>query len=325
MAAKWHTFFDGIFLYGTALGAGANNKGTIFKIKPDGTGFIKLLDFDGASKGSWPFCSFIFDGTFLYGTTYYGGTNDLGVIFKIMPDGTNYTKLFDCDSLNGRNPYGSLIYDGTFLYGMTYKGGVYDKGVIFKLMPDGTNYSKLLDFNGANGQFPWYTSLLKKGSFLYGMTWSGGANGQGVLFKIKTDGTGYSNLYDFTVGEGRNPMGSLISDSSFLYGMARNGGINENGTIFKFQDTTTTQITENNQEVCYDIYPNPSFGIFTIIHANNFKNIEVHNVLGEDIFHLIPNHDQTTIEINITNVPKGIYFVKLDNGVQSHIKKLIIN
>src|SRR5437764_154534 len=108
---------DGTFLYGTTQVGGTNNLGTLFKIMPDGSGYVKLLDFAGAANGSYPAGSFIYDGTFLYGMTEFGGSNNMGTIFKIMPDGSNYIKLLDFeDTLNGKQPLGYLVSDGTFLY-----------------------------------------------------------------------------------------------------------------------------------------------------------------------------------------------------------------
>jgi uncharacterized repeat protein (TIGR03803 family) len=167
--------------------------------------------------------------------TQLGGTNDLGTIFKIMPDGTGYEKLMDfAGTTNGSAPGGSLIYDGTFLYGMTYKGGTNDIGTIFKIMPDGTSYYKLIDFEGVtNGSKP-IGSLMFDGMFLYAMTYSGGVNDLGTVFKIIPDGTGYVKLLEFDgVTNGSLPEGSLISDGTFLYGMNRAGGLNNLGTIFK--------------------------------------------------------------------------------------------
>ena len=48
--------------------------------------YTKLFDFTGTASGCNPYGTFTSDGTFLYGMTTYGGTNDMGVIFKIMPD-----------------------------------------------------------------------------------------------------------------------------------------------------------------------------------------------------------------------------------------------
>jgi len=225
---------DGTFLYGMTYYGGSNDMGVIFKIMPDGTGYSKLLDFGGTLNGSNPMGSLFSDSAFLYGMTQYGGANNSGIIFKIKPDGSSFSKMFVFSGVvNGSQPQGSFISDGTFLYGMTLSGGSNNMGVIFKIKPDGTTYSKLLDFAGAtNGAAP-YGTLVFDGTFLYGMTQSGGANNLGVIFKIHTDGTGYSKLLDLSTINGSNPYGSLIIDGSFLYGMTHDGGANNHGVIFK--------------------------------------------------------------------------------------------
>ncbi len=230
--------FDGTFLYGMTTGGGANNSGTIFKIRPDGSGYIKLLDFN-ITNGQYPYGSLISDGAFLYGMTLQGGTNGFGTIFKIMADGTGFAKLLDFGSANGRHPYGSLVSDALFLYGMSGDG--VSSGVIFKIKHDGTGYVKLKDFAGApDGSDP-RGSLLSDGVFLYGMTLSGGTGGVGTIFKIKLDGTGYTKLHDFSniASNGSSPYGSLIFDGTFLYGMTSAGGLNAFGTIFKIKPDGT--------------------------------------------------------------------------------------
>jgi uncharacterized repeat protein (TIGR03803 family) len=232
---------EGTSLYGMTSAGGTNNLGTIFKINPDGTGYTKLLDFAGASNGGDPRGSLISDGTSLYGMTLSGGTNSMGTIFKINPDGSSYTKLLDfAGASNGRNPWGSLISDGTSLYGMTSAGGTNNLGTIFKINPDGTGYTKLLDFAGAsNGGDP-RGSLISDGTSLYGMTRTGGANNLGTIFKINPDGTGYTKLLDFAgASNGSVPRGSLISDGTSLYGMTTGGGTNNLGTIFKINPDGT--------------------------------------------------------------------------------------
>ncbi|MFI5221979.1 MAG: choice-of-anchor tandem repeat GloVer-containing protein, partial [Bacteroidia bacterium] len=224
--------WDGTFLYGMTNAGGANNMGTIFKIKTDGTGFMKLKDLVGTATGGAPVGSIISDGTFLYGMTQHGGTNNLGVIFKIKTDGTLFSKVLDFTGPNGSNPRGSLISDGTFFYGMTKNGGTNDSGVVFKIKPDGTGYAKLLDFTGMNGMSPG-GSLILEGAFLYGMTRNGGTNGDGVIFKIQRDGTGYTKLLDFNGNNGSSPEGDLLFDGTFLNGMTAAGGVNGLGIIFK--------------------------------------------------------------------------------------------
>ncbi|TAL60095.1 MAG: T9SS type A sorting domain-containing protein [Bacteroidetes bacterium] len=233
---------DGTFLYGMTRHGGVGSNGVIFKIMPDGSGYTKLLDFGGSGTGTSPWGSLISDGTFFYGMTYNGGsgTNSNGVIFKIKPDGTELSKLLDFGTTNGSAPHGSLISDGTSLYGMTYNGGTNNLGTIFKINSDGTGYFKLLDFAGStNGRWP-NGDLISDGTFLYGMTYSGGTNNYGTIFKITPDGTGYVKLFDFLGGiNGGSPHGSLISDGTFLYGKTESGGTKSEGIIFKIKPDGT--------------------------------------------------------------------------------------
>src|SRR4029079_1022701 len=69
----------------------------------------------------------------MYGTTYEGGANNLGTIFRLDPAGT-VTVVHDFDGDTGANPYGRLLQgsDG-HLYGATVSGGPAGAGVIFRL------------------------------------------------------------------------------------------------------------------------------------------------------------------------------------------------
>lgn len=317
--------YDGTFLYGMTLYGGINDSGVVFKIKPDGTMYSKLLDFDGPAKGRFPPGSLISDGVFLYGMTSSGGTNDGGTIFKIMPDGTGFSKLLDFAGVaNGSWPIGTLLFDGTFLYGMTFGGGIDDIGTIFKIMPDGSGYSKLLDFTGdANGQNP-IGDLILNGTFLYGMTTYGGAGGGGVLFKIKPDGTSYSKLLDFVSVNAANPFGSLISDSTLLYGMVSVGGANIQGVVFKYD--LVTGITEINSAAAFNVYPNPNNGQFTIANAGKqtMTRLEIYNTLGEKIYSTTNNRQQLTYDVDLAHSPKGMYSVKIYEGEKIYSEKILI-
>lgn len=231
---------DGVFLYGMTTQGGINGAGTIFKIKPDGTSFARLFDFAYATSGGASNGSLIFDGAFLYGMTGSGASSFYGAIFKIKPDGTGFAKLLDFDGINGGTPNGSLISDGTFLYGMSASGGTDGFGSIFKIKPDGSGFLKLLDFDYANNGSNPKADLLYDGTFLYGMTSSGGPTANGTVFKIKPDGTAYAKLLDFDGNnKGGSPYGSLISDGTFLYGMTYIGGGLNFGTIFRIKPDAT--------------------------------------------------------------------------------------
>jgi len=73
--------------------------------------YTKLLDFAGTPDGGNPRGSLISDGTFLYGMTTGGGTNGMGTIFKIMPDGTGFVKLLDFNGITAARAQITCTFD----------------------------------------------------------------------------------------------------------------------------------------------------------------------------------------------------------------------
>ena len=316
---------DGVFLYGMTEQGGLYGQGIIFKIMPNGLGYDTLYSFKSYTDGRNPFGSLLYDGTFLYGMTVQGGINSIGTIFKIMPNGAGYSKIFDfTNTINGtgKNPHGSLITDGTFLYGMTQSGGTSNNGTIFKIMPDGTNFTKLLDFTGtANGSTP-NGSLIYDGTFLYGMAPSGGINNKGTVFKISPNGTGFTKLLDFAgTSNGASPFGSLISDGTCLYGMTCIGGIKNKGTLFSFCNLMgIDQITSNT--VNSMIYPNPTSDQFFIETNTTEKSyVDLFDVCGKHLFNKIVSEKSN---INVSDLNEGIYTLIIETAGLKINKKLVI-
>src|SRR6266568_5938045 len=85
---------NGGLLFGTTRYGGSRDEGTIFMLNKDGTGYTVLHSFT-KSGGRWAFSGLVagIDGA-LYGTTSAGGSNDLGTVFKINPDGSGYVVLY---------------------------------------------------------------------------------------------------------------------------------------------------------------------------------------------------------------------------------------
>jgi len=226
-------------LYGMTKEGGSVGYGNLFKIKSDGAGYTKLLEFDGTTKGSYPRGDLIQGADhYLYGLTSNGGSSNKGILFKVKTDGTNFIKLVDFDGLNkGSNPGANLII-GTNgkLFGLTQSGGTNDKGTIFSVNNDGTGFVKLFDFDGTNTGSNSVGSLVQSISdnYLYGMTNQGGASDLGTVFKIKTDGTGFTKLLDFNGVNGANPVfGPLLETQPGVFlGMTSLGGASNTGVVF---------------------------------------------------------------------------------------------
>jgi uncharacterized repeat protein (TIGR03803 family) len=126
----------GDVLFGLTLQGGTSDRGTIFRINRDGSGFGLVYSFSGLpSDGSGPSGSLIASGGVLYGATLYGGASNDGTIFRIKPDGSGYALLhsFSEGDSAGVAPNGPLTPLAGSLYGATTGGGLGYVGVLFRL------------------------------------------------------------------------------------------------------------------------------------------------------------------------------------------------
>jgi uncharacterized repeat protein (TIGR03803 family) len=178
-------------LYGMTFSGGLNGSGCIFSTDTNGGGYRKLWDFANTdSNGTFIYGSLIASGKVLYGMTSDGGLYFGGIVFSIDTDGNRFKDLLNFNGYNGSQPDGSLILFGNTLYGTTNVGGtgIDSDGVIFSIDTNGTKYKNMYNFNGIDGANPLFGSVLTlSGKTLYGATYQGGANNNGVIFKIDTD------------------------------------------------------------------------------------------------------------------------------------------
>jgi uncharacterized repeat protein (TIGR03803 family) len=73
-------------------------------------------------------------GTF-YGTTAWGGANNLGTVFSVTPSGAETVVHSFQGGNDGANPVGGLLNLGGTLYGTTSAGGPYGGGTVFAIVP----------------------------------------------------------------------------------------------------------------------------------------------------------------------------------------------
>src|SRR5262249_55908447 len=133
----------------------------------DGTGFRRLhsfsssphSNFDTNVDGFWPPTALILSGSTLYGTTQYGGSGGAGVVFMLNTNGTDFTPLHSFAAYTAST----------------------------------TNSSGW--WTNADGIWPGH--LIISGNTLYGTAGYGGSLGGGTVFKLNTDGSGFTTLYNF--------------------------------------------------------------------------------------------------------------------------------
>lgn len=218
-------------LYGTTTNGGSSY-GTVFKLSTNGSGFTVLKQFTW-SDGAQPYASLLLSEGVLYGTTFAGGSMDAGTVFKLNMDGTGFMVLKELTVSDGLNPRAGLTLSGNVLYGTTSAGGNAEAGTIFKLNTDGTDFQVVYQdfFDAIDGYLS--SSLTLEGNVFYGTTSSRNPSGEGSVFKVNSDGTGYSILKMLSRSEGANPQAALVLSSGVLYGTTASGGIVGQGTVFK--------------------------------------------------------------------------------------------
>ena len=230
---------DGSTLFGTTSQGGTNGKGTIFALKPDGSGFTVLKHFTGLD-GKSPYAELLLTGKTLFGTTATGGIADKGTIFRINTDGGDFTVLKSLSPSEGILPLRGLVLSGDTLYGAAYQGGGSNYGTLFSLKTNGSVFKILKDFSGVDGAQP-HATLVLSGNALFGTTDGAGIQSNSLAFRINADGTGYTVIKRFapidplsgTNNEGAYLLEGFALAGNTLYGTAQVGGLAGNGVIFK--------------------------------------------------------------------------------------------
>src|ERR1039457_5454531 len=148
-------------------------------------GYADLYEFGAAGGGCCPQYPSLMtqgrDGN-LYGITTSGGSNSVGIVFKITPSGT-FNMIHNFDTVHGSTPVGGLTLgvDGN-LYGTTEEGGANGFGNIFKITPAGV-LTVLYDFKGdADGGHPVSPLVLGTDGVFHGTSYPG------VAYKMTTAG-----------------------------------------------------------------------------------------------------------------------------------------
>lgn len=251
-------------LYGVTTAGTPSGAGTLFALKTDGTGFTNLHNFGSFGPGSGtnsdgasPESGLILIGQTLYGTTYNGGVSGSGTVFSYDLDGMTLTNLHffsptsgnTYSNIDGANPRAVLCPAGSNLFGTTESGGTAGAGTVFAIQSDGTGFTNLHNFpaqdpvqlTNVDGSNP-LGGVVLSGATLYGVTLFGGYYNNGTLYKINTDGSGFTNLHQFAAGDtssfppvnadGISPQHELVISGNSLYGVTVMGGSLRWGTIF---------------------------------------------------------------------------------------------
>lgn len=179
----------------------------------------------------------------LYGSTYLGGSNDKGLLFKFNPATRAFSQLRSFDGTDGDQVFNGLAVDGTRLYGVGKFGGDHGDGTLFAINTDGGGFEVLHHFNvdAGTGHHP-HSAPVLVGNVLYGTAFHGGDyTGAGVLYRYPLPSGPYEVWHSFSPATGRHPTGQLLPLDGWLYGTASDfyqqaGG--NHGSLYRINRST---------------------------------------------------------------------------------------
>jgi uncharacterized repeat protein (TIGR03803 family) len=242
---------------------------------PGPAGFL-LHNFGNLPDGWQPWGSPTLVGSTLYGYTAYGGDAQSGAIFKVNTDGSGYQVVHSFGGLvvgpgdmvlaDGDSPHhDSLRVVGNELIGATVFGGDANQGLLYAYNFVTGSYRIIHELNGMTKDYPQGSTtdgaqphsnpmFSAADNVLYGLTSEGGSDGDGMLYRVNLDGTGFQVLRSFKKKDdkGFDPHGFVIQIGTVLFGMTREGGLTDTadptiapdggGGVFAF-DVSTSKYT----------------------------------------------------------------------------------
>jgi uncharacterized repeat protein (TIGR03803 family) len=167
-------------------------------------------------------------------------------------DGTGFLTLHSFSQFSGAatNSDGTATFTvlalaGNVLYGAGPVGGAAGMGAVFRLDTEGGGFTNLHSFTGTmdpsnvDGANP-EVGLAFSGGRLFGTTLEGGAGRDGTIFALNSDGTGFTNFYNFAPfstnpidEETVSPESILLVNGSAVYGTTMFGGDAAFGAVFR--------------------------------------------------------------------------------------------
>jgi uncharacterized repeat protein (TIGR03803 family) len=325
----------GDYLYGSCGYGGPLNKGGIFRIKKDGTGYEELhlfnvLPNDGESPRTTPF---IASNGKLYGTTYFGGNDNYGIIYSMDITGSNYAilKSFQ-DTTDGSYPTALIQASDGLLYGATYRSNISPGGAgsVFRLSLDGSGFAIVKEFR-PDTEGSSVTSLLDlEGNFVLPVSWLSFNAIQGdqkVLLSWKTAQEQNSNRFEVE----RSANGVVFSK----IGVVAAAGNTNSITSYSFTDTHSLdgisyyRLRQVDNDGKYDfskvvsvnrrsgnkivIAPNPVNGRLNIQlpSANEYTTLSILDASGKLVMKKTITGSGGRLELDVHHLVKGWYLLQL--------------
>jgi|GEM_PF-3059124 len=241
---------DAGFFWGTTSEGGRPGHGTLFKLEIQTGQLETVVEFtgeDGDRRGEHPLAALIRDreGNF-WGTTYDGGGQKFGTVFKLNPNNREFTTVAEFSrargKLRGLEPASGFTSDHAgYLWGITHQGGFRDFGTLYKLDPRTGEVTTVWEFSRSDPKFKGVRprgELVNDGEGdLWGVVNEGGGHDAGGIYRVKASTGEITGVTEFDHNaqyRGAHPSAGLICPGDgYLWGTTSGGGLYDSGTLFK--------------------------------------------------------------------------------------------
>jgi uncharacterized repeat protein (TIGR03803 family) len=210
---KSHLLYtSGTELIGATSTGGISNFGVLYRFDYSNNSYSTITSLQNGA-GQTPTAGFTKG---LNGIWYIpcrtGGANGQGAIMSYNGSGISTVLSFTNSVSSGRYPSGNLLaYSTNIMYGLAPQGGQYGYGCIYEFNTSTNVQTIKYSFQNttSDGGGPCGGLTLASNGKLYGVTNTGGANNNGIVFEYTPGGTTITKKADFlatTTGSGPNYM-----------------------------------------------------------------------------------------------------------------------
>lgn len=145
----------------------------------------------------------------------------------------------------------------------------------------------------------------------------------------------YDGIQDAWLKETINLSAYLGQNIKLRFNLISDGAVTYDGLYFDDLSVQKITATSNginqteSQENKVSLYPNPNNGSFVLNFNSNTANVykvSITNILGQEVYNAQQsNLGKPTLEINLTNVANGTYFVQIQGADINYVQKIMVN
>jgi hypothetical protein len=289
----------------------------------NGSSWVNYFTFSGSAATIFGESSSIFDSqNVLYCNTQGAITSTTVTYFNVTHKIDAGVRSNVGDTLFGANGAHVLKFDAAGAPHLCFQNIILAKTMAYKLT--GNSWSFIADTSGSNlgtmlnadlssnGKFVFNTqgTNLRKSVYIYDN------NSRLQMDSLNIQGVGVAAISDIVIPAGSNDVYALVLEIK--------ANVAQDLSVMKHSINGGNSLNEINLTHSFDVYPNPTNGIFTINQNNAQPNtmITVYDALGNMIHTAKMN--QSNQQIDLSFAAKGIYFLRLSNDHFQSQRKLII-